>query len=65
MIKKIFLTNINRIWPVNKWIGATNAFHISATLSGGEDRRMMMKSMPTKDEGTIGERTIDIDNMIK
>lgn len=65
MFKKLFLSNINQFWPQNKWIGMVNSFHVSANVFRGEDRRMMMKSLPSKDEGTSGERTIDIDNMIQ
>uniref|UniRef100_A0AAG5CQL3 28S ribosomal protein S11, mitochondrial n=1 Tax=Anopheles atroparvus TaxID=41427 RepID=A0AAG5CQL3_ANOAO len=38
--------------------------HRSATLCKVEDRKAMLASLPTKDEGTIGERSIDIDSMI-
>lgn len=29
-----------------------------------EDRKEMLKSMPKKDEGTAGERLVDIDTLI-
>lgn len=41
-----------------------NCLHTSATLSKSEDRRQMKASLPAKDEGTIGERTADIDSIL-
>ncbi|KFB41317.1 AGAP003644-PA-like protein [Anopheles sinensis] len=38
--------------------------HRSAMLCKVEDRKAMLASLPTKDEGTVGERSIDIDSMI-
>lgn len=38
--------------------------HQSAPLLKVEDRKAMLASLPGKDEGTIGERSIDIDSMI-
>lgn len=29
-----------------------------------EDRRLMLRSVPTKDEGTAGERSVDIDSLM-
>uniref|UniRef100_A0A2M3ZBM1 Putative mitochondrial/ ribosomal protein s11 n=1 Tax=Anopheles braziliensis TaxID=58242 RepID=A0A2M3ZBM1_9DIPT len=43
---------------------AVRAFHRSVALCKVEDRKAMLASLPSKDEGTIGERSIDIDSMI-
>lgn len=48
---------------INKVI-AKNCLHTSATLCKSEDRRQMKASLPAKDEGTIGERTADIDSIL-
>ncbi|XP_052866345.1 28S ribosomal protein S11, mitochondrial isoform X2 [Anopheles cruzii] len=40
------------------------AIHRSGVLCKVEDRKAMLASLPSKDEGTIGERSIDIDTMI-
>lgn len=29
-----------------------------------EDRRLMLRSLPTKDEGTAGEKSVDIDSLM-
>lgn len=41
-----------------------NCLHTSAALGKSEDRRQMKASLPAKDEGTIGERTADIDSIL-
>ncbi|EDW58917.2 uncharacterized protein mRpS11 [Drosophila virilis] len=38
--------------------------HTSAFLSKSEDRKEMLASMPAKDEGTIGEKSVDIDTLL-
>lgn len=41
---------------------------ISTTLTNYRDvvdRREMLRSVPTKDEGTVGEKTVDIDSTIR
>uniref|UniRef100_A0A2M4AN78 Putative mitochondrial ribosomal protein s11 n=1 Tax=Anopheles triannulatus TaxID=58253 RepID=A0A2M4AN78_9DIPT len=43
---------------------AVRAFHRSVALCKVEDRKAMLASLPSKDEGTVGERSIDIDSMI-
>lgn len=65
MLKQIFQRNVCKLLPDKKLFASVSRFHLSANLWRGEDRRMMLKSLPAKDEGTGGERTIDIDNMIK
>lgn len=36
----------------------------SAALFKSEDRKSMLASLPSKDEGTIGERSIGVDALI-
>lgn len=38
--------------------------HTSAFLRKSEDRKEMLASMPAKDEGTIGEKSVDIDTLL-
>ncbi|XP_055902734.1 30S ribosomal protein S11 [Eupeodes corollae] len=38
--------------------------HSTALLCKVEDRKEMLASMPTRDEGTVGERSIDIDTLM-
>ncbi|XP_058059488.1 small ribosomal subunit protein uS11m isoform X2 [Anopheles bellator] len=44
--------------------GNVRALHRSGVCCKVEDRKAMLASLPSKDEGTIGERSIDIDTMI-
>lgn len=39
--------------------------HTSQILHKAEDRREMIKSLPVKDQGTIGEKSVDIDNLLR
>lgn len=39
--------------------------HVSNVLKKVEDRKEMLASMPVKDEGTTGEKSIDIDTLLK
>uniref|UniRef100_T1P8R8 Ribosomal protein S11 n=1 Tax=Musca domestica TaxID=7370 RepID=T1P8R8_MUSDO len=41
----------------------TKALHSSAVLMKAEDRKQMLASMPGRDEGTTGEKSIDIDTL--
>jgi hypothetical protein len=43
----------------------TRSFHCSLPRSKSEDRREMIASMPVKDDGTVGEKSIDIDTTVK
>lgn len=45
-------------------VGSVRPLHQTATLRKVEDRKAMLASLPSKDEGTVGERSIDIDSMI-
>lgn len=40
-------------------------FHCGLPRRKAEDRREMLASLPAKDEGTEGERSVDIDSLIK
>ncbi|XP_065095774.1 small ribosomal subunit protein uS11m [Ochlerotatus camptorhynchus] len=51
------LTNVLRVVP-------KRTIYQSAALLKVEDRKAMLASLPGKDEGTVGERTIDIDSLI-
>ncbi|XP_066991710.2 small ribosomal subunit protein uS11 [Anabrus simplex] len=44
---------------------ASRGFHTSVPRSSREDRREMLASMPVKDEGTDGEKSIDVDTLIQ
>lgn len=52
----------NGIQPIV--IQTAAALHSSARLCKAEDRRQMKASLPAKDEGTIGERTANIDSIL-
>lgn len=43
----------------------SNSVHTSGACLKAEDRKEMLASMPKKDEGADGEKTISIDNLIK
>lgn len=49
---------LNAVTPRNAYI------HTSACLKKVEDRKEMLASMPAKDEGTIGEKSVDIDTLM-
>lgn len=51
------LTNVLRVLP-------KRTIHQSSALLKVEDRKQMLASLPGKDEGTVGERAIDIDSLI-
>lgn len=38
--------------------------HTSPCLGKAEDRKEMLASLPAKDEGTVGEKSVDIDTLI-
>lgn len=40
------------------------SLHISSVMKKAEDRKEMLASMPAKDEGTAGEKSIDIDTLL-
>lgn len=43
----------------------TRSIYTSRCLQKVEDRKEMLASLPAKDEGTAGERSIDIDTLIE
>lgn len=43
---------------------AAASLHTTAAAAKTEDRRQMKASLPTKDEGTLGERTANIDAIL-
>lgn len=58
---------IHRIWngPVTLISNLQNTkFSTINTLHKVEDRKEMLASLPAKDEGTAGEKSIDIDNLL-
>lgn len=38
--------------------------HTSVILRKAEDRKEMLASLPAKDEGTAGEKSVDIDTLL-
>lgn len=42
----------------------SEALHTTVVASKSEDRRQMKASLPAKDEGTLGERTANIDAIL-
>nr|AAL90434.1 RH70248p [Drosophila melanogaster] len=42
----------------------TSRIHTSACWRKAEDRKEMLAFLPAKDEGTVGEKTVDIDTLI-
>ncbi|XP_055698576.1 28S ribosomal protein S11, mitochondrial [Phlebotomus papatasi] len=40
------------------------SYHTTSCLKKAEDRREMLASMPVRDEGTAGEKVVDIDSLI-
>lgn len=42
-----------------------NALHTSVPRRRGEDRKQLAASMPKKDDGAAGEKSIDIDSLIQ
>ncbi|XP_058811407.1 small ribosomal subunit protein uS11m [Topomyia yanbarensis] len=52
------LLNILRTFPQRN-------FHQNTVFLKSEDRKSMLASLPGKDEGTVGERSIDIDSLMK
>lgn len=42
-----------------------NSLHTTGACLKAEDRKEMLASMPKKDEGAEGEKTISLDNLIQ
>lgn len=51
--------------PRSLYIKEACKLHTSVVMRKVEDRKGMMASMPEKDEGTSGEKSIDIDTLIQ
>lgn len=62
MLNSICLINLKNLIPVN--YGMVRTLFTSCSRLKAEDRREMLASMPAKDEGTEGEKVLDIDNLI-
>ncbi|XP_030243592.1 uncharacterized protein LOC115563962 [Drosophila navojoa] len=61
-MKSSILAGINCIKQCT--ISSKNAFiHTSVILRKAEDRKEMLASLPAKDEGTAGEKSVDIDTL--
>ncbi|KAH8247577.1 hypothetical protein KR038_006641 [Drosophila bunnanda] len=61
-LKSVFLSALRhaqRLRPLQ-----VSSIHTGACLRKAEDRKEMLASMPAKDEGTVGEKSVDIDNLI-
>ncbi|XP_017141438.1 28S ribosomal protein S11, mitochondrial [Drosophila miranda] len=43
---------------------STSSIHTSVCSRKAEDRKEMLASLPAKDEGTVGEKSVDIDTLI-
>lgn len=53
--------NTRRPFLQKQW---SSALHTTSTLMKAEDRKEMLASMPAKDEGTAGEKSVDIDTLL-
>ncbi|KAH8236755.1 hypothetical protein KR026_009968 [Drosophila bipectinata] len=53
------LRHVQRIVPIQ-----ASSIYTAACLRKAEDRKEMRASLPAKDEGTIGEKVVDIDTLI-
>nr|CAD7205731.1 unnamed protein product [Timema douglasi] len=61
VLKENILLNVERLCSID----IAKSFHFALPRSKSEDRREMLASLPVKDEGTDGERAVDIDSLIK
>lgn len=59
-LQELIRTGIKSIFP--KWVRSFSLTPLN--LREVDDRKEMLKSVPTKDEGTAGEKLHDIDTMI-
>lgn len=58
------IRNIIRGGVTPRVVSSTCQFSTSNSLARGEDRKMMIASVPKRDEGTVGEKAIAIDSLI-
>nr|CAD7447659.1 unnamed protein product [Timema bartmani] len=61
VLKENILLNVKKLCSLD----IAKSFHFALPRSKSEDRREMMASLPVKDEGTDGEKAVDIDSLIK
>lgn len=61
LIKSSILAGIHYIKQCT--ISKSAFIHTSIILRKAEDRKEMLASLPAKDEGTIGEKSVDIDTL--
>lgn len=64
MALRFIAQRVSSVFPVKRCHHPHSSLHTNSTLYKAEDRRQMKASLPAKDEGTIGERTTDIDSII-
>uniref|UniRef100_A0A8D8CSG3 (northern house mosquito) hypothetical protein n=1 Tax=Culex pipiens TaxID=7175 RepID=A0A8D8CSG3_CULPI len=64
VLLKTFTATLANVLRRTAAAAPARTLHQSAPLFKVEDRKAMLASLPGKDEGTIGERSIDIDSMI-
>lgn len=51
--------------PRSLYIKEACKLHTTIIMRKAEDRKGMMTSLPIKDEGTVGEKSVDIDGLIQ
>lgn len=66
MFRTSIISNFKRLCITNDLCNASSIRALSTTTKclKAEDRREMLASLPAKDEGTEGEKAVDIDNLI-
>uniref|UniRef100_A0A0K8URT8 28S ribosomal protein S11, mitochondrial n=1 Tax=Bactrocera latifrons TaxID=174628 RepID=A0A0K8URT8_BACLA len=62
---RLFNTLFELYSPRLSYIKEVCKFHTGLVMRKVEDRKGMMASLPDKDEGTTGEKSIDIDTLIQ
>lgn len=63
MFTNLCKTNLSRLTSSSNF-GIQRFINTSKTLCKVEDKKMMLASLPSKDEGTIGEKSVDIDSLL-
>lgn len=51
--------------PIAGLLGSVNALHTSLPRRRGEDRKQLAASMPKRDDGSAGEKSIDVDSLLE
>lgn len=62
---KHFLSKCEPCSPLVGYGWKFRDFHVNGPYKKSEDRREMYASLPARDEGTDGEKGVDIDSVIK